>query len=247
MDQVQGFTAEEERLWHEEGALTMADALGGEELQTLQGAFTEAAERCKPRWLSEVAEGTKPAAFFDIPDPFSHHEFFLDLVDHPSYYGRLHELSDGQICFIGPQFRTVPPSLLSYVGWHYDVPFSNPLHFKIQLYVDDVPEEGGAFGFIPGSHRPGSGPYPLVRDPADMPGHHVYPGRAGTAVLFNSWGLHTAMVNHTGIPRRSIILIYEVFGKRIYNPERYRRYAHRMNTMDRRQLFGLEPRPPLAA
>lgn len=229
-----------------DGVMPLPGALAGDELARLQAAFARCADAARPRWLEQVAEGTQPAAFFDIPDPLAQDALFLDLVDHPSWYGHLLAFTDGQITFIGPQLRTVPPSPLSYVGWHYDVPRSNPLHLKVQLYLDDVPPDGGAFAYVPGSHRPGSGPYPLVRDLRHMPGHRVYPGAAGTALLFNSYGLHTSMVNRSPRGRRSIILIYEVASDRTFDPAVYARFADRLTTPDRRQLFRRERRPATA-
>ena len=40
--------------------------------------------------------------------------------------------------FLAEQVRTVAPWPLSYTSWHPDVPHSNPLHIKVQIYVNDV-------------------------------------------------------------------------------------------------------------
>jgi ectoine hydroxylase-related dioxygenase (phytanoyl-CoA dioxygenase family) len=114
---------------------------------------------------------------------------------------------------------------------------------KVQIYLDDTTPDDGAFGYVPGSHLENAGPYPLVRDPDSMPGHRVYGGHAGSAILFNSYGMHTSMVNRSGRARRSIILIYEVFNEAIFSPEQYQRFADRLTTPERRQLFRLERRP----
>ena len=58
-----------------------------------------------------------------------------------------------------------------------------------------------------------------------MPGYRVFYGRAGTALLFNSYGMHTSMLNRSTTPRRSIILIYEKFTAGQFNPERFARKA----------------------
>jgi hypothetical protein len=240
-------TPEQWRQFDEEGVVPLDGALQGEQLAALQKAFAEAAKATRPAWLENVAEGTAPAAFFDIPDPLSRHPMFLDLVDHPGWYGHLSAFTRGHITFIQPQFRTVPPSPLSYVGWHYDVPRSTPLHLKVQIYLDDVTRDEGAFAYVPGSHRGAGGPYPLVADLGAMPGHRVYEGDAGSAVLFNSYGLHTSMVNRSPRPRRSIILIYEVGTEATFDPQVFAAFADRCTTDDRRQLFRLEPRPDCPA
>ncbi|MBI2505814.1 MAG: phytanoyl-CoA dioxygenase family protein [Candidatus Latescibacteria bacterium] len=223
-----------------EGCLTLAQALPSAQLQQVQQVFDRCAREAKPQWLEGVAQGRAPAAYFDLPHPLECDPLFIDLVDHPSYYGLLMDFTGGELLFLGPQFRTLPPSPLSYVGWHYDVERSNPLHLKVQLYLNDVGADEGAFAYVPGSHLPEAGPYPLVRRLESMPGHRVFYGRAGDAVLFNSYGMHTSMVNKTPRPRRSIILIYEQRTPAQVSPQRFAALADRLLTPERRRLFGLE-------
>ena len=92
----------------------------------------------------------------------------------------------------------MPPWPLSYTGWHPDVGPDNPLHIKVQIYVEDVEPGTGEFGFVPGSHKPGSGPYSRPHLQTSMPGLKTFAGRAGTAILFNSYGWHTAMDHRRG-------------------------------------------------
>ncbi len=231
-------------LWRRDGVVPIEAAIAGDQFAHLREAFSRCAEEARPDWLAAVKAGTLPAAFFDLPDPLAQDDLFIDLVDHPAYYPLLSAFSEGQVTFLFAQFRTVPPAPLSYVGWHYDVERqTTPLHMKVQIYLDDTDADGGAFAYIPGSHKADAGPYPLVRDPASMPGHRAYGGAAGAAILFNSNGLHTSMVNRSTRPRRSIILIYEVSSAATFTPDQYARFADRLQTADRRQLFRIEPRP----
>lgn len=223
-----------------EGCLALPQALPAELLAGVQRAFDRCAEEAKPGWLEGVAKGRAPAAYFDLPNPLEREPIFLDLVAHPSYCGLLLDFTGGELLFLWGQFRTLPPSPLSYVGWHYDVERSNPLHLKVQLYLNDVGEDEGAFAYVPGSHLPDAGPYPLVRRLESMPGHRVFYGRAGDALLFNSYGMHTSMVNKTPRPRKSIILIYEQRTPAQVRPERFAALADRLQTPQRRRLFGLE-------
>ena len=73
-----------------------------------------------------------------------------------------------------------------------------------------------------------------------MPGHRTFVGAAGTAVMFNSYGWHAAMDNHSGIPRKSIILIYEQRTAGRVEPDTFSAIAHRCTTSERRRLFSLE-------
>ena len=226
--------------WPQDGCLSIENAIADPQLQKLQATFNRCAAAAKDDWLKGVVQGTAPAAFFDIPDPISQDPLFVDLVDHPAYFPLLQELTGGEALFLFAQFRTVPPSPLSYVGWHFDVPPSDPLHLKVQIYLNDVGPDEGAFAYVPGSHLPDAGPYPAVHQLEDMPSHRVFYGQAGTALLFNSYGMHTSMLNRSTTPRRSIILVYEKFTEGQFNPERFARIAPMLTTPERRRLFGLE-------
>jgi ectoine hydroxylase-related dioxygenase (phytanoyl-CoA dioxygenase family) len=150
------------------------------------------------------------------------------------------DFSGDDLIFLAPQVRTVPPSPVSYVGWHPDVPHTTPLHMKVQIYLNDVGPGEGGFAYVPGSHKPNAGPYPAVCRLESMPGHRVFTGKAGTAVLFNSYGMHTSMDNRTPAPRKSIILIYEKWSQMRFDPKRFAAVAHLCNTPERRKLFSLE-------
>lgn len=225
--------------WDREGYLLLENAISGGQLSRLQQAFDYWSEQCKAEWLERIETGEGSPTFYDIPNILEKDEIFVDLVDHPSYYGHLMEFTDNDILFIGPQARTVPMLPISYTGWHQDVSATNPLHIKVQVYVNDVDGEG-AFAFVPGSHRPGSGPYPTVQRLQSMPGHRVFAGKAGTAVMFNAHGYHTAMDNPRGAPRKSIILIYEKRTPGRVNPKAFASIARLCQAPERRKLFSLE-------
>ena len=233
-------TPAQQQQWDEEGYLVLEDALTGEQLQRLQKAFHHWADAGKEQWLDRVAAGDAAPTFYDIPDPFQKDDAFLDLVDHPAWYDLLMAFTDNQLLLLGPQVRTVPCWPLSYTGWHPDVGPSNPLHIKVQVYVEDVPPRGGEFAFVPGSHKAGAGPYSRPLRGESMPGYKALPGRAGTAVVFNAYGWHTALDNYTDTPRRSIIMIYEKRTPQKVKPEAYAAIAARCITPGRRALLGLE-------
>lgn len=226
--------------WPNDGCQQLDDALTGDYLAQVQTTFDRCAAAAKDRWLKDVAKGLAPAAFFDIPDPLAQNSLFVDLVDYPLWYSLLQELMDGQTVFHYAQFRTVPPSPLSYVGWHFDVPRTNPLHIKVQIYLNDVGPDEGAFAYVPGSHLATAGPYPSVDRLEDMPGYRTFYASAGTALLFNSYGMHTSMLNRGPASRRSIILIYEKFTVERHDPNRCAQLAPQLTTPERRRLFGLE-------
>ena len=177
---------------------------------------------------------------YDIPEPLEKDDVFVDIVDHPSYYGCLRQFTGAQPMFLAEQVRTVPPWPLSYTNWHPDVPHSNPLHIKVQIYVNDVAPGCGEFAFVPASHMREAGPYTRPVFQESMPGHRTFVGAAGTAVMFNAYGWHAAMDNRSGIPRKSIILIYEQRTAGRVDPDTFSAIAHRCTTSERRRLFSLE-------
>ena len=202
-------TAEQVHRWKEQGYVVV-EAFRGEDLRRLQTAFDRCAAEAKAAWLEGIEAGTRPAAFFDIPSPHERDEAFVDLAEHPGYVGLIRDFLGKDVVYQGAQVRTLPPSPISYVGWHPDFKHDQPQHMKVQIYVEDVPVNGGAFGFVPGSHKPDTGWPPVYDQLEQMPGHIVLAGPAGTAILFDNYGWHTSMVNTTPNPRKSIILSYGV-------------------------------------
>ena len=232
-------SAEDIHQWEEQGYLVLEEAVQGEEVARLQQAFDHWAEVCKEEWLDRIARSVATATFYDIPDPLEKDEIFIDLVDHQSWFGLLQGFTDGETLFLGPQVRSVPPWPLSYTGWHPDVSPTAPLHIKVQIYVEDVTPGTGEFAFVPGSHKPASGPYASPHRTESMPGNKTFPGPAGTAIMFNSYGWHTAMDN-AGHVRKSIILIYEQRDPGNMRGDNFSAIADKCTTPERRALFRLE-------
>ena len=198
-------TEAQTKQWNKQGFLMLENAIEDDELQRLQDAVETWAERCKPDWLERVERGEQEATYYDIPNPIEKDEIFVDIVDHPSYYGYLRHFTDDEPMFLGEAVRTLPSWPLSYSAWHPDVPHTHPLHIKIQVYVNDVDPGCGEFAYVPGSHKPDAGPYTQPLHQESMPGHRTFPAPAGAAVMFNTYGWHAAMDNRSAIPRKSVI------------------------------------------
>ena len=226
--------------WKEEGYVVVEEAYSGEDLKRLQTAFDHHAQLAKEDWLEGVASGERPGAFFDIPEPLQKDEAFVNLADHPGYFDVLIAILGSDLLFRGIQVRTLPVSPISYVGWHPDKPHTMAQYSKVQIYVNDVPADGGAFAYVPGSHKKEAGPCPSVNQLDEMPGHKVFPGKAGTAVIFNTRGWHTSMLNTTQSPRKSIIVGHSVWCNEDPKPDRYAFLSDQLTAPERRMLFGVE-------
>ena len=68
-----------------------------------------------------------------------------------------------------------------------------------------------------------------------MPGHKVILGKAGTAIIFDAFGWHTAWSNRGTRPRKSVIVTYEKPGEPKQSP--FSGLADRLSTPERRRLF----------
>lgn len=226
--------------WDELGCLEVRGAIAGAELRALQEAFDYWAEACKAEWIDKVEAGQEAASYYDIPGVLEKDPIFIDLVDHPGYFGIVKEFMQGPMLVLDVQARSVPAWPVSYSSWHCDVPRTNPPHMKVQVYVNDVERGAGEFGYVPGSHRPDSGPYPKVKTLECMPGYRSFPGKAGDAVMFSSYGLHSAMDNHSDQPRKSVIIIYELKTPGRLDPGTYASITRYCTTAERRGLFNLE-------
>ena len=232
--------------WEEEGYVVVEDAIAGDDLKRLQAAFDQGVDEFKPEWLAEVAAGHRSSSFFDIPQPFERDPVFLDMMHHPGTVGILKDFLGEDMLSRGLTARSVPPCPISYVGWHPDMDRKTfPLHIKVQVYVNDVGEDRGAFAYVPRSHQDGAGPYPRVKRLDAMPGIKPLPGKAGTAVIFNCYGWHTSMINRTLEPRKSLIISYCVFHelKDVFSPRgpewtSRREALKKLLTPEREYLFG---------
>jgi phytanoyl-CoA dioxygenase PhyH len=236
-------TPAERRQWQEEGWLLAEGAVSGEPLRRLQRAFDGCAERFKPGWLAQLESGEAAGSYYDLPDPMAWDGAFRDLADCPGFHGLARDLLGEDIILVELQARMVPRWPVSYSAWHRDVPAGHPLHIKVQLYVSDVAPGGGELGYVPRSHlwEEEAEGYPVVRRLESMPGHRRFPGPAGTAILFNGRGLHTAMDNRRGPHRKSVILIYEARRPGRIPPSLVAAARDWATTPERRRLLGLEP------
>ena len=230
---------EQLREYRERGVVVIEGAIAGEQLTRLQAATDYWHERSKEEWLEAIASGDACPLWLDVPDALEKEEVFVEMIDHPGYVDLLEAITDGELLLTEQvQVRSTPPWPIAYAGWHSDrVPggcFPN-----LQIYIHDVREKGGEFAYVPGSHRTNVDTgYPPRRNDT-MPGHLRIPGPAGTAIVFDSAGLHTAMDNETSTPRTSMITGYRK-GRLATPDDRFAGAEYWCTTPRRRRVLGLE-------
>ena len=153
-----------------------------------------------------------------------------------------------------------------YVNWHRDHSnddewryLGRPLNTKVIVYLTDVGPDDGCTACVPGSHlwehRPDHAAYKgmgggenqasKVRDQRDMPDMVAAEVKAGSAFLFNTRLWHTTLPNRGDRDRWCVLTLYAPFYQKqpgaTVEAAVALEAAGRLNTPERRQLFGLDP------
>jgi len=234
-------TDSEKRQWEDEGYLVIEEAITGDELARLQMAHRRGFVEGRSKWRRSVAAGESLPTCFAMREPFLKDQVYLDLVDHPSYLPHVVEFLGPDLICGGIHVLTVPPWPVSYTHWHPDFAPDAPLRVKVHIYVDDVGADGaGGFGVVPGTHKQDPQPYRYHRELQNMPGCKIIDGKAGTAVIFDICGLHTAMPNRSGPPRHSLFMCYDCNEGQPRDSSRHAAIAHLCTTPERRRLLQLD-------
>lgn len=242
MAQSTGRQSLEEQLndYRELVAVVIERAIGGEQLTHLQTATDYWHKQRKEEWLEQIASGNAYPLWFDVPDAMEKDEVFLDVVDHPSYIDLREVITGGNLLLGEPfQVRATPPWPVAYAAWHPDREGTVEVQPKMQIDIDDVPENSGEFAYVPGSHLTTDGTRYRPQRNDTIPGHKRLPGKAGTVIIFDNAGLHTAMDNCTATPRKSMIIGYRQ-GCLAAPEDRFDSAAKCCKTSRRRRLLELE-------
>lgn len=192
-----------------EGIVVLPDLISASQLAGMQTAF--AGRLSTLRWNNFEGYQQTELHRHMIEDVLLLDQGFVDVALHPllkgilnRYLGSSYELNEAK------GWRSVP-TRQDFHGWHGDawyeqIPGSNeiPKEVKLALYLTDV--RSGAFNYIKRSHRK-QHPRP-VRNSEIPPGDIVQlTGKAGTAFLFDTSGIHRQGVPMLE-PRQAIFYNY---------------------------------------
>jgi hypothetical protein len=185
------------RAIEENGIALLPRLVDPETLAGMQRAF--AARLRRLRWNNVDGYEMTERYRHMVQDVLTLHQGFVDLALHPlvkevarAYVGAAVELTEAKGWLSRPTRR-------DFHGWHGDAWYEQtratgiPRELKLAFYLTDV--KSGEFAYVRGSHGRRH-PRPLTRQEAgQLPQDRILrvPGAAGTAVLFDTSGVHRQM------------------------------------------------------
>jgi ectoine hydroxylase-related dioxygenase (phytanoyl-CoA dioxygenase family) len=242
-------TPQQRLSWDTFGYVVVENALLPSVLQRAQQAFDNELERVAAAPATPAKRpGDKRVWIQNLLDL---DEVFVELVDHPALLPVLEGAIGDDLVLTLVQAFAYPPSDRSFTPWHSDlghfvgIDLTRQAYFaRVMIYLSDVGEDGGCFAYVPGSHRLDVATIvspPVFEDPEMMPQHVKFPGPAGTAIVFNAYGWHTALPNKSEATRKCLQYGYCHAWVQFLNTAKAPHDVERLATTGlRRQLFGLQ-------
>lgn len=182
-----------------DGIFLMPDFLSDSQLHFMRSAFES---RLRHMRLNDVDGYYRTERFrLMVEDVLTLDQGFIDAALHPLVKQTLRE-------YIGPNFELVEakawkslPTRRDFHGWHGDMWYDQtavtdhiPREVKLAVYLTDV--NSGFFEFVRGSHRKQAPRIYRAADLANVRSEDIVQvrGRAGTAFLFDTSGIHRQSV-----------------------------------------------------
>jgi hypothetical protein len=177
-----------------EGVVIVRDLVPPERLQAMQRVFASRLEHL--RWNDvEGYEKTEPYRHM-VQDVLTLEQGFVDLALHPTVKQVLSEYIGHNFALVEAKGWKTLPATRDFHGWHGDAWYDQgkvagiPREVKLALYLTDV--KTGAFQYLRSSHGQ-QAPRLLRKDESrNIPMDRVLDctGPAGTAILFDTSGIH---------------------------------------------------------
>lgn len=215
--------------YREHGYLVVDSLADDEWLGELRAASDEFVEQSRTLEASNRVLDVEPNHTSDEPrlrrliSPVDHHETFRRFTMEGPPARLAMELLGGPVRFHHSKLNYKWSGGGEEVKWHQDIQFWPHTDFTpltIGVYLDDVDDEMGPMGVLPGSHL---GPLYDMYDAdgawAGALNHHDaaqldldamawLPGPAGTATVHNCCMVHGSMPNHSSRPRPLLLQTY---------------------------------------
>ncbi len=208
---MQCLTEEMRSDWVEKGYIHLKGVLDSDEV----AGYLAAADAVIADYRAANPEAREQDAF-NIVQAIHRSRAFDSLLDHPQTFGIIVDLLGPYLQVMGTVLYVRYRSGEMPFAWHTDggpalrnfrlEPDSQPLNFKIQYFLTDVPAENrGNFCCVPGSHRRDFPEGGLAEWPK---GGIQLTAAAGDAVIFNYGLWHAVAPNASAAVRRSVTFRY---------------------------------------
>ena len=205
--------SEEQRLFVEtNGYLVIPNALSPAELKRLRAA----ADRAERVWRADPSlPGWRRDNIEQLRSIIEYGDEFVELAAHPSVFPAVRAMLGDDLALMFSDFFITPAHTPPQIHWHRDARILGPYHPRSKMFakafflLSDVDTAGGPTAIVPGSHKlEEDWAFPVVDDPADMPGHVKMTYPAGTVWLMHGRTYHSAMPNSSDVPRRMLVYCY---------------------------------------
>lgn len=245
---MQPFPLENEMAAHlmnleQQGFTIVQDAIAPELLKNLRIRFDELVENHAevPTAVCDEATG-----IVDLNRLYELDPIFEDLMDLPTVFPIAGAAMEGDITLLGGSIgHYLPPRTPSNMAWHVDGDY-----LRFTYILDDLKEDGGGTGLIPGSHR-AEGKVPEwfnspTRQAYNIPGMTRLDAPAGSCMINYTRLWHTRTPNNSDRPRRIIWQVFKHSHQLVTGNEALclsQAYIERQTDARRRVLVGLDPLP----
>ena len=153
-----------------------------------------------------------------IYEPCEYYTPFRDYADSAEILDSVEQLIGGNLLLHYSKLNMKPAKLGSVVEWHQDLsyyPLTNRDSLAVLIYLDDADEQNGCLRVLPGRHQGDLMDHTLsdafqgcITETIDEDEAENLAGKAGTAIFLHGMTPHASTQNHSGKPRRTLIVSY---------------------------------------
>jgi ectoine hydroxylase-related dioxygenase (phytanoyl-CoA dioxygenase family) len=226
------------------GYLVVNDALSVDELMDVKKACDEV----EKVWRANVElPGVRRWDLDQVIAIMEYDPIFVDMLVHPPVFNLVHELLGPDINVLDHDYFISPAGATIHKGWHYDEGFPGVYHprsrlmIKVFYVLQDIPPDGGATVFLPGSHCfRHDWKLPNTEVPEEMSNSVKMDLPAGSAYLMAGRLFHCVGNNLTKLQRKLLLYTYGHKWMRVWDGyEPSQQLIARASTPMLRQLLGL--------
>jgi ectoine hydroxylase-related dioxygenase (phytanoyl-CoA dioxygenase family) len=226
--QQYALSEEQVKFFHENGYLASVKMLEPDQIEVLKKELSELVDATHPAnnlfYEYNSNESTDPnTVLFHALGAWRITPGYHDILWNPRFVMAARQLLGGAVRFWHDQLFYKPAKKGGVVAWHQDYSYwtrTQPIaHLTCWCALDDATAENGCLQYIPGSHRWGLLPKPVIagdlhgikeslnKEQQEALAHPVLtPVKAGEAIFHHSLTLHGSGENRSDRPRRAFVI-----------------------------------------